>query len=420
VTVVPEPANPNVVLTVGTPVIAINGKSLAVTVTVALSADDEGVVPLKVTVTQPPPNETVSKTIDWSLRTLDTFTQTGAQSSPPADKLFSNALVNGPMTFNRGAGNANRAIIRAVSSIVVTTGPIDASAGNGSNVGPIAGAGGCGGGAEATAGSCFGKGAGFTTGGGGGGGGGFTSAGTTGGGGGAGGSPSGSPEIADHTTADVMLENRGGGGGGGAGGATSTGGAGGGGGGVIELTAGGDLTLTGVTITANGAAGAPATGTITAAGGGGGGAGGVVLLRSGGTLEPPTNITVNPGAGGSPIGAGGTGGAGAAGRIRVDAPAAVAGLPGAAYTGPMLVRPAAQIVRTNSPTLDVRANTNDKFTMITVHDDGSNNTQVIDPFAGGQLTPVLEIGLNRVCIVLTNGSLARPEGTNCIELAFVP
>jgi hypothetical protein len=131
---------------------------------------------------------------------------------------------------------------------------------------------------------------------------------------------------------------------------------------------------------------------------------------------------VNAGTGGGSTALGGkVGGAGAIGRIRVDAPAAVAGLPSGTYTGPMLVRPASQIVRGDgSVSLAVRANTSDRFTLLTLHDDGSNNTQTIDPFNGGMLQPVLEVGLNRVCVVLTNGEIGRPEGANCIELVYVP
>ena len=87
----------------------------------------------------------------------------------------------------------------------------------------------------------------------------------------------------------------------------------------------------------------------------------------------------------------------------------------------MLVRPASQIVRGDGTvSLSVRANTSDKFTLLTLHDDGSSNSQTINPFNGGQMQPVLEFGRNRVCVVLTNGDIARPEGANCIELVYVP
>jgi hypothetical protein len=421
ITIVPDPPNAAVTITVGTPAIATNGKSIAVPVTIDLSSLDEGpAVPLLVTVTQPPPNQTITATTTWSLTTLDTFNLTGSKDSPADNKLFSNAVIATNLTFKTGEamGNTRRAIIRTVAGIQVTSGvTIDASA---AAVGVIPGAGGCAGGPPpGTSGSCFGKGTGAMSGGGGGGG--FRTAGNPGqGGGGAEGTISGSPEVADHSAVDVTLENRGGGGGGGAGG-VGGGGSGGGGGGIIELTAGGDLTLTGVTINAKGAKGSDGGG-VAGASGGGGGAGGLVLLRASGTLTPPNAITVTGGLGGAPggLGGGSTGGAGAPGRIRVDAPTLVT-VPANTYTGPMLVRPASQIVRGNgSVTLAVRANTGDKFTLITLHDDGSNNTQVINPFNGGLMQPVLEVGLNRVCVVLTNGDVGKPEGANCIDLVYVP
>jgi hypothetical protein len=95
ITVVTDPVVPEVTITVGTPAIATNGKSIAVPVTFDLSSLDEGPpVPLKVTVTQPPPNETITASVTWTLTTLDTFSGTGAQAPPPLGKVFSNATIN--------------------------------------------------------------------------------------------------------------------------------------------------------------------------------------------------------------------------------------------------------------------------------------------------------------------------------------
>jgi hypothetical protein len=140
ISITPRTPDPNIVITTGTPVIAQDGNSLAVTVTAGYMdmLDQTGAnaatdLPLVISVMQdgataPATNE------DWALRPLDELTTTGAQQPPLAGTIFSRINVNGSMDFPIGG---QRVVLRAVGSIDIK-GTVRANAS-----GVVGGAGGC-------------------------------------------------------------------------------------------------------------------------------------------------------------------------------------------------------------------------------------------------------------------------------------
>jgi hypothetical protein len=304
--------------------------------------------------------------------------------------------VTGTLTIT----GTQRAIINSTSSIA-----INAIAGMSAN-GITAGPGGFNGGTAGNDGSGPGNGKMGNNLGQGGGGAGFDGAGTGGGGGGgAGGAATGDVLITSYSGTNP---NAGSGGGGASG-------AGGGGGGTIELTAGGTLSAPAIAANgANGAGGLIATGS-------GGGSGGVIVLRAFATATLNGALTVNKGMGGS--GTTTSGGDGAPGRARVDA-AMLTGTLGPAHRGFMFATTAPLIVRTAQPDVAVTGTPGDRFDLHrvtpaivsidkTLVDFGGANQLEIEPT---NLTP----GLNRLCAVPQNASLANAESRNCIDVAYLP
>ncbi|CAN5649898.1 hypothetical protein BH11MYX1_BH11MYX1_21530 [soil metagenome] len=319
---------------------------------------------------------------------------------------YSTVELAAAITFTPQASATKAAIIRSASHIVIA-GAVTASAA-GASPGPGGGLGG----ADDAAGSGPGRGQrglGGVTGGGGGGGAGFVVAGTAGAGDGAG------DGLGGIATGDRWISsyppNQPSGGGGGQSFMTA-GGLGGAGGGTLELTASGDITVS--AITASG--GNPTAGTVIS-GAGGAGAGGVILLRSGGAITPGA-LTVATGA------TIGNGGASSPGRIRIDV--ATGTVPAGATIGPMFS--SALVVATAYPTVTLRGTPGDHSSSLLVLDRNGNvvdNGHLYQPFfdASGtaQVTPVLKVGFDRICVLVAgNVDPTVAEGTNCIDLGYAP
>lgn len=407
VTIAPRTPDPNIAITYGTPAIASDGNSLAVTVTAGYldTLDQTGAnaspdIPLVISVMQEgaPAPVTIE---DWSLRPLDELTTTGTQQPPAAGTTFSRVMVDGAMDFPPGG---QRVVIRAVGMIDIK-GVVRANAS-----GVVGGAGGCNGGGVGTRGECYGgggAGAGATNGGGGGG---FAERGS----GTTGGQMSGDPLLASYSTNGPEM-SRGGGGGGGQPTLVTLlgGGPGGGGGGAIDITGGGNVAVQGVE--ANGAAG----GGGTVGGGGGGGAGGAVVVRSSAKLTFPT-VSVAPGTGGGGVG---TGGAGSVGRWRYDANATDGTMPTTPGPGrgPMFNLPANPIFDVKNPSLTVVGDPG-VVTLAVTSSEGVTSLRSVPITSGSAIVepPNLSVGFNRVCVVIAGADPTKDEGRNCLDVAFVP
>lgn len=397
-------ANSAASITVGEVAIANDGNSFAALVKAGYmdAVGAPTMIPLTIEVSQP---GAAAQTIDWSLQALDEL-RAGTQAPPPMGKLISRVDVTGDLHFETGTA---KAIVKAVGGITVT-GMLTANA-NGRDPG----AGGCFGGIDNQPGECFGAGGAGATGAAGGGAG-FAVAGAGGGGlgGGTAGPIAGDDLVRHYGDGSDAAMNRSAGGGGGSF-------AGGGGGGTLELTAGGNITVPALQAV-GGTGGGGALG-----GGGGGGAGGVIVLRAGGTLAFPATLTVKGGDGGNSAA---DGGAGAVGRWRYDAamtsgnpPAVDALATPAPRRGPMIVRPADPIFRTDDPTITIAGEGGVEVTIITIRPDGAPSESTTQMTLGTTTTvraPKLAIGLNKICVIVPGGSVANDEATNCIDVARIP
>lgn len=424
-------------LDVGAPVVATNGKWIAVTVTAhvdpTLSKADR--VSLVIHVTQAIPAAldggmaTAELTGKLELVGLDELTKaspavTGATiSTALLEPQYSKVDLTGAAYAFTGA---RRAIVHAVSSIA--TGKLSAVGAPGSNGTAAAAVGGCAGGSPGSDGGCdglIGGGHGQAAGGlglgngGGGGGGGFASEGSPAGGAGAGigGARTGDELIVTYDGAPGRAANRAGGGGGGGMGLLGTVGGGGGGGGSIEVTAGGNVTVADIDVTG----GAGLAGTASS-GGGGGGAGGLVMLRAEGALVTGTLIAAGGAGGGS--GSGGSGGAGSAGRVRWDAQSNVAPTvpAGTRHRGPVFTVET-RLFRTPKVTLTLVGTANDRFDVYTSHAALTMpGPQGVSFDAGGAATFALTLaqGATHVCLTLQGGQQGSSEADKCIDVAFLP
>lgn len=361
---------------------------------------------LVVKVSQPSPlGGNVEKMTTWQLRGLDELVGATGTVNTAMAREYSRVAVT-----TLGISGSGKVIVRATASIAVTN-AINVSAVTGTNSatpGPGGFAGGAGGSNEADGmGPGFGKQG--VSGSKGGGGAGFSVAGGDGGSNiGSGGQAAGDQLITRYAT------NAGSGGGG----AQGFGGAGGG---TLELTAGGNLMI-GALVSANGSVGKDVA---LLGAGGGGGSGGVVVLRSGATAMV-TGISVAGGAGGSSgLGLSGVGGPGRAGRARIDA-VAISGDSGPAHRGVMFATEAPAIVRTTTPVLTLLGSSGDSFDLqrVTTNFAPLGAKTTVD-FGGATtlddvVTPALDAGFNRVCVVPKDSGLGNPESRNCIDLVYVP
>jgi hypothetical protein len=382
--------------TVGNPFISAQSDLIAIPViahvdtTLAAGVSQE----LTITVTQPTPEGTTTKTIMWSLSGLGELTGnnvTFPTTATPAK--YSRVAITGTLTIS----GTEKAIIHSTSSISINA--IASLSASGTTAGP----GGGNGGAQAADGTGPGRGTKGNTLNAGGGGAGFV----TQGGDGVQNAGSGGPMTGDVWITSYVTNA----GSGGAGGTS----AGGGGGGTIELTAGG--TLIAPAITANGA---PGGSNLTT--GGGGGSGGVIVLRSYATATLGGALSVNGGAGGG--GATSAGGDGRAGRARVDA-ASITGALGVAHRGFMFNTTAPPIVRDAMPDLSVTSSAGDRWDLHRVTPAVvSIDKTLVDFGAVTQLDTVkptaLSPGLNKLCAVHEGATLANDESRNCIDIAYLP
>ncbi|HET9626540.1 MAG TPA: hypothetical protein VFP84_34495 [Kofleriaceae bacterium] len=433
----PMPAGAMMPTIVGAPVIAKDGNWIALQIAAHVDPmlGDGQLIKLDIRVSQdvkatPGVRNTQTLTGKLTLRGLPELVIAAGTTAVPLDTgtlkpLYSMIDLEAPVTFT----GANRAILRATSSITTKALTADGKPG-GDAAAASPWVGGCGGGGQSAQGLCSGGTGGQSSGlnGGGGGGGGFATDGM------AGKPPSnGSPGV---QTGDELIvsydgsvgkanKSEGGGGGGPAtllGLGLTRGGAGGGGGGAIELTADGDVTVGGA-ISAKGGAGEK-----TGAGGGGGGAGGLVMLRAGHALSAPSGIVVSGGPGGATSGSNGAGGDGAAGRVRWDAVTGDA--PAAVTAGSFRRGPAfslgAYVLRDNKPSFTVVGSSNTRFTVYTTNFDvdGHQNTTVggVQQIDGGSATfsQVLQQGLTKLCLTLEGGASNTPEADKCVLVAFLP
>jgi len=181
---------------------------------------------------------------------------------------------------------------------------------------------------------------------------------------------------------------------------------------MIELTASGDISVAAVTAT-----GGNSTAGTAPAGAGGAGAGGVILLRTGGTIATGA-LAVAPG---TTIG---NGGASSNGRIRIDAAAGtiLAGV----TIGPMFS--GALVVATEYPVVSLRGTPGDQTSTLLVLDRSGNLVDnghlyhpIFDVSGAAQITPVLKVGFNHICVLVAgNVDPSIAEGTNCIDLGYAP
>jgi hypothetical protein len=423
-------------LVLGPAVIAKNGNWIALQVTAhvdpLLPKDTRIDLDVKVTETIPPSlgGGTSTSTLSGKL-TLTGLKELTKATTPEVvgtdihtamlEPLYS--MVDLSMIPTAKFVDADRAIVRSVSSI--TTAALTADGGKGGAAATAGVAGGCDGGAPASTGGCdstSGGKAGMSQGAvaaGAGGGGGFALDGVTatGASAGAGGSRTGDELIVTYEGYAGHTRNRAAGGGGGGIPTLGVGGGGGGaGGGSIELTAGGNLTV-GAISARGGDGGAPNGG-----GGGGGGAGGLVMLRADGSFASGT-ISVVGGAGT------GSGGGGSGGRVRWDVPtgtppvlAAGAGPGSTLHRGPAFTQPT-RIFRTPYAMLAVIGKANDQFNVYTVHA-GVTNTDpqviAISPDGTRSFQVTLQQGFTHVCLTLAGGQQGTGEADKCIDVAFLP
>jgi hypothetical protein len=336
----------------------------------------------------------------WQLRGLDELTGATGTVNTAMAREYSRVDVT-TLAFT-GTG---KLIVRATAGISVTN-AINVSAVTATN-NATPGPGGFAGGVGEADGAGPGRGKQGVAGSKGGGGGGSSAAGSDGGGNiGSGGPMTGERLIASYATSA----------GSGGGGANSFGGAGGG---TLELTAGGNLTVS-AAIAANGSDG---KGGLLGAGGGGG-SGGVVVLRSGATATV-NGISLNGGAGGTGTLPAAIGGAGSAGRARIDA-VTITGNSGPAHRGVMFGASVPAIVRTTTPALTLLGSPGDSFDIQRVSTNFAPlGTKTTVDFGGAStlddvMTPALDVGFNRVCVVPKDSNLASPESRNCIDLVYVP
>ncbi|GEM_PF-3984641 len=380
---------------------------LAVSVPIDTSCAPPNAIPVMVTVTQDDGmggTATAHLTDAFSIHCLNELTAN--VESVALDAKYSTIDLAAALTFTPQAVATRAAILRSASHIVIA-GAVAASAA-GASPGP---GGGIGGGANAPGtGPGHGqKGLGGVGSGGGGGGAGFVIAGKAGTGNGAGdglgGVATGDPWLASYVTNQPS-------GGGGGQSSTSVGGLGGAGGGMIELTASGDISVAAVTAT-----GGNSTAGTAPAGAGGAGAGGVILLRTGGTIATGA-LAVAPG---TTIG---NGGASSNGRIRIDAAAGtiLAGV----TIGPMFS--GALVVATEYPVVSLRGTPGDQTSTLLVLDRSGNLVDnghlyhpIFDVSGAAQITPVLKVGFNHICVLVAgNVDPSIAEGTNCIDLGYAP
>lgn len=441
-TVAITPATGNAMLTVGTPVVAKNGRWIAVPVTAAVdgSLNQGATIALDVTLTQSLPAEAGGGTATATLRdqlrlvglkelnrnTTPEVTVAGSVVTLDTTKLeerYSKVDFATPPVGTLLFAGANRAIIRSMSSI--TTGSLQAK-----GVAAVAVAGGCPGGEAQSTGGCdgtiggHGGGAPVLGSAGGGGGGGFVAAGAPGGGStnaGPGGARTGDALIVRYDGASPNL----GGGGGGGGNPTlsALGGRGGASGGAIDLHADGDLRVQGA-INVDGGVGTNGGSGLATSAAGGGGAGGIAMLRAGGALTISDPVSAKGGAGGAGTGGHGSGGAGADGRVRWDAPSGTAPITNAGTTrrGPAFTV-ANRLFREPEATITLIGTANDRFNVYYIHGDS------IEPGPQGRSFGVngtasfnitLPQGHNRLCITLEGGQQGSAESDKCIDIAFLP
>lgn len=422
-------------LTIGTPMISMNGDYIMVPVTAAVDASaSTTAVPLTITVDEPgaTPQMLANKV---SLQPLPHLT--GSTLTLPLAERYSRVTITGSPSF---AGTAGRVVIRSMSSITCAGINAKGAAPTNTTASGAAGPGGCAGGGEAAAGGCSGVigGGGAGGAGGGGGGGGHGTAGTVGGGGGAGGAlgvAHGSALILSYqgTAADGSDRNQGSGGGGGATsfGLSASGGGGGGGGGTVELTAGGDINCGAVDVSGgNGAAGTSTVSTAPA-GGGGGGAGGVIVVRTATGSITNTTLTAAGGSPGAGAGGGAAGGQGGAGRIRVDAPGA---LPTTSPTGVLrrglsFAAATPQVSTTDNPMITLLGTAGDVFDMYVIdaaglEHNGEPQNQTIEASGMKTVTVTLLPGYNKLCATLRPGTRNATDPFSltdkCVEIAYLP
>jgi hypothetical protein len=290
--------------------------------------------------------------------------------------------------------------------------------------GAAPGPGGCAGGGQEAPGDCLGGGGRAGGASSGGGGGGHSTTGSQGAaGGGAGGAATGTAELVP-----LAAEGGDGGGGGGPGALAGAGGGGGGGGGIIELTSLGALEFgSDATVSANGGAGHAGGGSCVVldqhGGGGGGGAGGAVLVRAALRLtDGGTTQRVSVAAGAKGAAACNAGGDGAAGRIRVDLPSAdiePAFAGPALYRGPMLMPAIPAVVTTAELPAAVFGAVDATYYL---QRNGADREAVtIGSNRQATRTVSLVPGVNRVCaVVRMDVGLSSSEGTNCLDVAYIP
>ncbi len=413
VTFTPDSGAPNIVP--GAAMVSTDGDFIAVPIVANLDPNlhDGDTITFSVTVSQS--GGTITRPVPGklTLHGLDQLDGT-APAISALKPLYAEVNLTSDATF---AGGTTRVEIRSTSSITVTGSVI------GKAVGTTPGPDGC-----AVA-SCQGAGGNHAANkDGGGGGAGYGTMGTAGSGTGPGaaGTTYGDPLITTYDGFMTLVANKASGGGsGGVTGTCSAGGSGGAGGGSIELTADGDITISG-SINVDGGAGAPGTCSVTlgGAGGGGGGAGGVILVRAGNMLSAGAALSAAGGVGGAGAN-GGTGGNGGAGRIRYDAAVGdAAGNPVAAHRGPAFLASTPLIVTTPSPMITLNGTSGDAFT-VSVTDEGGSQHIDGEIFVFGMsnqipITPLLQRGLNTLCIILDGGDRSASEATKCVNIAMLP
>lgn len=415
---------PSTGLTLGSPMVSMNGDFIALPVSVAISATASGSSALTITVEQtggPAGGVQLAGKLDVTfLPELTAGTSIAASSLAP---LYSQVNTASNVTFT---GTATQpAIVRSVSSINIGNINVAGAAG-GTGTGGAGGPGGCTGGDAGATGGCSQNdgGGGGAAGNAGGAGGGFAAAGGSGNGSGGGmaGVAHGNSQLVNYSGIPGMA-NQSAGGGGGAAGTLGNAGGGGGGGGTVELTAGGDITVG--TINANGGTGGNASALLANGGGGGGGSGGVVVLRSDAGMITSGAITASGGAPGTKVGNGGGGGMGAPGRVRVDvAASSVPTTSPSAHRGPSFAANTPVIVTTDNPMLTLSGMTDDIVDAYVI--DADDVPHFGEPmnvkFVNGALmmTPTMLPGYNRLCVTLRPGTRGDVLADKCIDMAYLP
>lgn len=405
ITLVSSDDTKTVHLTLGPPVVAADGRAIAVAVHCDVDAAlPEGPLLLDVIVNQPGVAAPVKLVGLVTYHAHNELSSSDGSASIALDASTTFSAVTYAGTIKPKAGATAPLVIHSFSTLSV--GAIDVT-----NAGTSGFAGGNAGGASGAAGG--GTGGGKSPGGGAG----FAiqNAGTNGG------APSGEQAL---KTLDAPDRGNGGGGGGGIG----CGGTGGGGGGSLSVTSGGPMTIGAVRSNGGGGTGA---GLLCTAGGGG--SGGAVVLRAGTTLGA-TAIAVDGGTAG-PANGGTAGQVGGPGRVRIDqstAPTATVSSAGASvYRGPMFASAGANVppivTQTLRPVFDFVGQPLTNFNFYVVDASGFLHNITGNTFSDTGVAQVmldfdLGRGPNRVCAAVegaTSADSTNAQSASCVDVVYV-